>query len=89
MVSLPLVAFTLVQSGITTQKERGFAAATLLLLLVVVLFVTARLIGGRGAGKLSKSQARRAQRASVRDANRFITRYDALARTPADQEVPR
>jgi phosphate transport system permease protein len=76
MVSLPLVAFTLVKSGIPTMQERGFAAAALLLLLVVVLFVIARLIGGRGPGQLSKRQARRAARASIRDANRFIERYE-------------
>jgi phosphate transport system permease protein len=79
MVSLPLVAFTLVQSGIVREQQRGFAAAALLLLVVIFLFVVARFIGGRGAGQLSKRQARRAQRASIRDANRYITAYDRQA----------
>jgi phosphate transport system permease protein len=76
MVSLPLAAFSLVKTGIPTMQARGFAAAALLLAIVVVLFVIARIIGGRGPGQLSKRQARRSQRRSVQDANRFIRRYD-------------
>jgi phosphate transport system permease protein len=75
MVSLPLAAFELVRSGEPNLQARGFAAAAFLLLLVLILFVVARVIGGRGPGNLSKRQARRAARRSVRDANRIITRY--------------
>jgi phosphate transport system permease protein len=85
MVSLPLVAFELVASGEPGYKARGYAAAALLLLVVVGLFAIARVIGGRGAGQLSKRQARRAQRRSARDANRFISRYDTAAGTVGGQ----
>jgi phosphate transport system permease protein len=74
MTSLPLAAFELVRTGEKYQIERGFGAATLLLALVIALFTLARVIGGRGPGQLSTRQARRARRASVRDANRIITR---------------
>jgi len=83
MVSLPLAAFSLVKTGIPTMQARGFAAAALLLGLVVVLFVIARIIGGRGPGQLSKRQARRAQRRSIQDANRFIRRYEQTAQVEA------
>jgi len=48
-----------------------------LLMLVIAVFSIARLIGGRGAGVLSRRQIRRAKRASIRDANRIIRRYEA------------
>jgi phosphate transport system permease protein len=80
MVSLPVVAFNLVGSDEPGYVSRGFAAAALLLLIVIGLFVTARVIGGRGAGQLSKRQARRAHRKSHRDARRYIARYDATSR---------
>jgi len=79
MVSLPLVAYELVKSGEPNLQARGYAAASVLLVLVLTLFVVARIIGGRGPGKLSKAQARRMQRRSTRDANRIISRYDAPA----------
>jgi phosphate transport system permease protein len=49
MMSLPLLAFTSVQSSQDNQVARGFGAATTLVVLVVALFVIARLIGGRQA----------------------------------------
>jgi phosphate transport system permease protein len=76
MVSLPLVAIELVRTGIPTMQARGFAAAAFLLLLVIVLFAIARFLGGRGPGRLSKRQARRAERVSIRDANRIIQRHE-------------
>jgi phosphate transport system permease protein len=74
MVSLPLVAYELVKSGLNPLIERGFAAAAFLLLLVLALFVIARLIGGRAPGQLSARQLRRVRRASRRDVVRFDRR---------------
>src|SRR5262249_16829708 len=71
MVSLPLLAFVLVKSGLNPLIARGFAAASFLLLLVLALFVLARVIGGRGPGYVSSWKARRIRRASKRDAARF------------------
>jgi phosphate transport system permease protein len=88
MVSLPLVAFTLVKSGIPTMQARGFAAASVLLVLVVALFALARFIGGRGPGNLSPRQRRRAARASTRDANRIIRRHDRRAQAAAAGAAP-
>jgi len=65
-VSLPLVAFKLVASGIPTYAERGYGAAALLLLLILILFIIARVIGGFGPGHMSARQRRRAQRVSKR-----------------------
>ena len=73
-VSLPLVAYSLVKTGIKPLVERGFAAAAFLLLVVVALFVFARVVGGRGPGHLSAFQARRVRRASSRDLARFESR---------------
>jgi phosphate transport system permease protein len=78
MVSLPLVAYELVRTGIRPFIERGFAAAAFLLLVVVALFVLARIIGGRGPGQLSVWQTRRMRRASRRDLARFNAREAAL-----------
>jgi len=75
MVSLPLAAFDLVKTGQRPMVARGFAAAALLLMIVLVLFVFARLLGGRGPGQVSKRKANRIRRASTRDANRIIARY--------------
>ena len=46
---------------------RGFGAATVLMALVLLLFITARLIGGRAPGDLSKRQQRRRVTGSARD----------------------
>jgi phosphate transport system permease protein len=81
MTSLPLAAFELVRTDEKYQVTRGFGAATLLLVLVLALFSLARFLGGRGPGQLSKGQARRVARASIRDANRIISRYDGHAQT--------
>ena len=72
-VSLSLVAFEFVRAPQEAMKVRGFATAAFLLAVVLVLFVTARFIGGRGPGHLSKRQIRRVARASARDAARFPT----------------
>ncbi len=75
MVSLPLAAFELVRSPQRTQIARGFATAAVLMILVLVLFVVARLLGGRPAGRLSKGQARRAATRSARDLERIDTAH--------------
>ena len=71
MVSLPLAVFNFVKSPEPAMIARGFGAAAVLMALVLVLFVIARVIGGRGPGHQNKRQARRAARASRRDATRF------------------
>src|SRR5262249_10900760 len=71
MMSLPLLAYTLVQSPLPNQVARGFGAAATLVILVVTLFLTARLIGGRQPGDLSLFQQRRRAAMSRRDAQRF------------------
>jgi phosphate transport system permease protein len=81
MTSLPLLAYTLVKSGLNPLIERGFAAAAFLLVLVLALFVLARIIGGRGPGNLSAGQLRRRRRASARDLARFEARLAATAPT--------
>lgn len=78
-VSLPLAVFELVKSPQPALIARGFGTAATLLALVLLLFVTARLVGGRGPGELTARQGRRRAAASRRDAWRF----DALVTTPA------
>lgn len=73
-VSLPLLAFNNVKSPSDTMITRGFGAAAFLLVLVLALFVLARLIGGRGAGRLGARQRRKVERASRRDVRRFDQR---------------
>ncbi len=75
MVSLPLATYELIKSGEPNLVARGFGSAAVLLLLVIGVFTVARVIGGRGPGQLSRRQLLRAQRSSVRTANRIITRY--------------
>ncbi|MGW3633388.1 phosphate ABC transporter permease PstA [Streptomyces sp. NPDC005122] len=82
MVSLPLAAFKLVESPEPTYIARGFGTAAVLLVLVLVLFVAARVVGGRGPGKLTRRQEHRRVRASRRDARRFVP-YATTGRTPA------
>ncbi len=71
MMSLPLLAFTEVQSPEPNEIARGFGAAAILLLLVLVLFAIARSIGGRGPGEMSARQQRRRAMGSLRDALRM------------------
>ncbi|MEU3611168.1 phosphate ABC transporter permease PstA [Streptomyces sp. NPDC006872] len=84
MVSLPLAAFELVKSPEPTYIARGFGTAAVLLMLVLVLFVVARVIGGRGPGRLTRRQEHRRVRGSRRDAQRFAARGRAgAAASPA------
>ncbi|MEV7147242.1 phosphate ABC transporter permease PstA [Streptomyces sp. NPDC093084] len=71
MVSLPLAVFNFVKSPEPAMIARGFGSAAVLMALVLVLFAIARVIGGRGPGHQNKRQAKRAARASRRDAQRF------------------
>jgi phosphate transport system permease protein len=74
MMSLPLLAYTLVNNPEPNYKIRAFGAAAVLMILVVLLFVVMRAIGGRGPGQLTAGQRRRRMAASRRDAERFARR---------------
>ncbi|MFC1403804.1 MULTISPECIES: phosphate ABC transporter permease PstA [Streptacidiphilus] len=78
-VSLPLLVFTLVRLPSKWQISRGFGAAAVLMLLVLALFLTARLIGGRAPGELSRRQQKRRAGASARIATRNARRAGAVA----------
>jgi phosphate transport system permease protein len=83
MMSLPLLAFTEVQSPIDVERARGFGAAAVLLVLVLVLFAVVRVIGGRGPGKLTRRQQRRRAARSRRDMAAYARRGSAAAAAPA------
>jgi phosphate transport system permease protein len=74
MMSLPLLAYTLVQNPEPNYIARGFGAAALLLVLVLVLFVIMRAVGGRGPGQLTARQRRRRLAESRRDLDRIAQR---------------
>ena len=74
MMSLPLMAYSLVTQPFPNQITRGFATAALLLVLVVLLFAIARAIGGRGPGQLTAGQLRRRAARSRRDLERYARR---------------
>jgi phosphate transport system permease protein len=71
MTSLPLTTFFFVKSPELTMVARGFGTAAVLMVLVVILFVLARAIGGRGAGRLSLRQQRARAKRSRRDDARY------------------
>ncbi|MEQ1786053.1 MAG: ABC transporter permease subunit, partial [Acidimicrobiales bacterium] len=71
MVSLPLATFEFVRSPQPALVARGFATAAVLMVLVLVLFVLARIVGGRPAGRVSNRQAKRLAARSRRDVERF------------------
>jgi len=79
MTSLPLTAFTLISSPQPNQIARGFGAAATLLVLVLALFVSARVVGGRGPGTLTRRQEHRRVLASRRDVARFEARPGGLS----------
>jgi phosphate ABC transporter permease subunit PstA/phosphate ABC transporter phosphate-binding protein len=90
MMSLPLLAYTLVASPEPNEITRGFGAAAVLLILVLVLFAVARWIGGRAPGDLSAGQVRRRERASLRTARRFDQYEDLpVGRAAADRSTGR
>ncbi|BCB84708.1 phosphate ABC transporter permease PstA [Phytohabitans suffuscus] len=77
MMSLPLLAYTLVQNSQENMVARGFGTAATLMVLVLLLFAVARVIGGRGPGDLTARQRRRRAAASRRDLKRFGGRSPA------------
>ena len=82
MASLPLITYELARTGLKPMIERAYAAGAVLLLLVVVLFAIARLLGGRGAGHVSATKARRIRRQSARDLSRFEGRLSSNGAMP-------
>jgi phosphate transport system permease protein len=74
MMSLPLLAYSLVANPEHNYITRGFGAAAVLMILVLVLFTIVRALGGRGPGQLTARQHRRRASASRRDAERFRLR---------------
>ena len=88
MMSLPLLAFTEVQSKIPAETARGFGAAAVLLILVLALFAVLRVIGGRGPGQLTRRQQRRRAARSRRDMAAYARRAAAAAAAPAAADYP-
>ncbi|MFJ9893880.1 phosphate ABC transporter permease PstA [Streptomyces sp. NPDC091280] len=88
MISLPLAVFSFVRSPEPAMIARGFGAAAVLMALVLILFVIARVIGGRGPGQQSRSQARRTARASHRDTLRFTELHSPGLSLFAPHEPP-
>ena len=66
-VSLPLYIWNYVRYPAPDMVARGFAAALTLMVLVLVLFATARIVGGRRPGELSRRQRRRIARDLLAD----------------------
>ncbi|MER7770125.1 phosphate ABC transporter permease PstA [Kitasatospora sp. NPDC096140] len=65
-VSLPLYIWNYVKQPYDGMIARGFAAGLTLMGVVLVLFVTARVIGGRRPGQLTRAQRRRIDREARR-----------------------
>ncbi|MFF8770052.1 phosphate ABC transporter permease PstA [Kitasatospora sp. NPDC015120] len=63
-VSLPLYIWNYVKTPYPDMVARAFAAALTLMTMVLILFVTARVIGGRRPGQLTRRQRRRIDRAA-------------------------
>ncbi|MET8699185.1 phosphate ABC transporter permease PstA [Kitasatospora sp. NPDC004723] len=75
--SLPLYIWSYVKLPYDAMIARGFAAALTLMAVVLILFVTARILGGRAAGEMSRRQKRKLARAAR-----------AAARAAAAPEAP-
>jgi phosphate transport system permease protein len=82
MMSLPLLAYTMVQNSQDNMVARGFGTAATLMVLVLLLFAVARIIGGRGPGQLTARQQRRRAAGSRRDFKRLTSRT-AVLRIPS------
>ncbi|AUY50643.1 phosphate ABC transporter permease PstA [Streptomyces sp. CB01881] len=78
-VSLPLYIWNYVKQPYPEMVARAFAAALTLMAVVLILFVTARVLGGRRPGQLSRRQKRRIDR----DARRAEAAARAGAPAPA------
>ncbi|MFJ9951489.1 phosphate ABC transporter permease PstA [Kitasatospora sp. NPDC091207] len=61
-ISLPLYVWNYVKQPYPDMIARAFAAALTLMVVVLILFVTARVLGGRGPGQLTRGQKRRIER---------------------------
>ncbi|WP_405005408.1 phosphate ABC transporter permease PstA [Kitasatospora purpeofusca] len=61
-VSLPLYIWNYVKQPYPDMVARAFAAALALMVIVLILFVTARVLGGRRPGQLTRRQRRRIER---------------------------
>ncbi|MBO0824894.1 MAG: phosphate ABC transporter permease PstA [Actinobacteria bacterium] len=83
MTSLPLMAYTMVNTPEKPAIYRGFAAASVLLVVFFLLVLLVRMVGGRAAGHVSRGQLRRRLAASRRDLSR-ITRQSATPRSAVD-----
>ena len=83
-VSLPLLAFSLYNSPSDQMRARAFGSAAVLLVMVLGLFITARTVGGRGPGNLTKRQAARRTAQSRADAERF----GGMAGDPSSPAAP-
>jgi phosphate transport system permease protein len=64
-VSLPLYIWNYVKQPYPEMVSRAFAAALTLMVVVLILFVTARVVGGRTPGQLTRRQRRRIARAAA------------------------
>ncbi|MFE7527263.1 phosphate ABC transporter permease PstA [Kitasatospora sp. NPDC057542] len=80
-VSLPLYIWNYVKQPYDGMIARGFAAGLTLMVVVLILFVTARVLGGRQPGRLTRAQKRRLDR----DARRPETAAAAASRPSAIQ----
>ncbi|MFJ9693812.1 phosphate ABC transporter permease PstA [Kitasatospora sp. NPDC101183] len=65
-VSLPLYVWNYVKQPYDGMIARGFAAGLTLMAVVLILFVTARVLGGRRPGQLTRAQKRRIDRETRR-----------------------
>ena len=88
MVSLPLATFEFVKSPEPTMIARGFGTAAVLMFVVLILFIIARIIGGRGAGNLSRNQQRRSVKRSREDSQRFTRRESARVASEGSNPKP-
>ena len=64
--SLPILIFNEHSSPFASDVSRAFGAAFTLVVLVLILFTTARMLGGKRPGELSRSDRARIARESVR-----------------------
>ena len=64
--NLPVYIWTYVHYPQATYISRGFGAGLTLMIVVLVLFVTARLLGGKPPGEISRRQQRRIARTARR-----------------------
>ncbi len=92
MISLPLAVFDFVRSPEPNMVARGFGTAAVLMILVLVLFSLARVVGGRGPGRLTERQQRAVRTTSLRAAIRIDAYHRRAAvmlppATPAE-EIP-